>query len=105
MLGILFPPTLSSVLLAAHFSRVQQDGLAVLSLLVPLILLIKRRWILRIYQLWLVFGGFVWIERLLELRGIRIAEGRPWVRLAIILTTALLLTASLHAVFIGVARL
>jgi ferredoxin len=79
-----FLPILSSILLAAHFSRVQQDGLALAALLFPLILLIKRAWIRRIYQLYLIFGGLVWIERLAYLRSLRISEGRPWIRLAAI---------------------
>ncbi len=85
-------PILSSILLAAHFSRIQQDGLALTALLFPLILLIKRTWVRRIYQLVLVFGGMVWFERLIYLRSIRISEGRPWIRLAAILGAVALMT-------------
>jgi ferredoxin len=79
-------------MLAAHFSRVEQDGLALAALLFPLILLIKRTWVRRTYQLYLIFGGLVWIERLVYLRSIRILEGRPWIRLAAILGAVALMT-------------
>lgn len=85
MIKILILPIVSSVLLAAHFSRIQLDWLAVIAILFPLILLIKRKWILRIYQIYLVGGAIIWTERLLHLRKIRIEEGNPWIRLVIIL--------------------
>ncbi len=92
MIKILILPILSSVLLAAHFSRIQQDWLALLTLLFPFILLIKKKWIIRIYQIYLVFGGIIWIERLVYLRSIRISEERPWIRLVIILGVVALIT-------------
>ena len=92
MIKILFLPILSAVLLAAHFSRVQQDWLALLALLLPLILLIKRPWIIRVYQIFLACGGVIWIERAFQLRSLRIAEERPWIRLVIILGVVALIT-------------
>ncbi len=85
-------PVLASVLLAAHFSRVQNDWMALFCLILPAILLIKKGWALRIFQLYLCIGGFVWIERTLYLRQVRIAAGSPWVRLAIILGAVALFT-------------
>lgn len=92
MAKILIFPIVSSILLAAHFSRVNQDGHALLALLFPLILLIKRRWALKILQIFLVAGSIIWIERVAYLRSMRIAEGRPWVRLAAVLGVVALLT-------------
>lgn len=92
MIKILFLPIFSSILLAAHFSRIQQDWMALLALIFPFILLIKRKWIIRIYQIYLVFGGIIWIERLIFLRGVRISEERPWIRLVIILGVVVLIT-------------
>ncbi len=57
-----------------------------------LILLIKRKWILKIYQICLVGGAIIWIERLIYLRKLRIAEGSPWVRLSLILGVVALIT-------------
>ena len=92
MIKILILPVLSSVLLAAHFSRVQLDWLAIIALLFPLVLLIKRKWILRIYQVYLIGGAIIWTERLLYLRKARIAEGSPWIRLVLILGAVALIT-------------
>jgi hypothetical protein len=92
MLKVLILPILSSVLLAAHFSRVQLDWLAVIALLFPLILLIKQKWVLRIYQIYLGGGAIIWTERLLYLRKMRIEEGQPWIRLVIILAVVALMT-------------
>ena len=78
-------PVFASVLMAAHFSRVESDWTALLCLLFPLILLIRRRWVLQIFQLYLIWGGAVWIDRLLVLRQVRIDMGEPWMRLAAIL--------------------
>lgn len=84
-------PVLSSVLLAAHFSRIQNEKLAVFCLLFTLILLIKKVWIPWIFQLYLVLGGIVWIERALYLRDVRIEEGRSWLRVVLILGAVALL--------------
>jgi hypothetical protein len=85
-------PILSSVLLAAHFSRVQNDWLAILSLLFPFILFIRKRWILRIYQTYLVAGGIIWIERIFYYAQLRESQEQPWARLAIILFLVALFT-------------
>lgn len=78
--------------MAAHFSRTQNDWLALGCLLIPLLLLIKKRWILKIYQAYLVVGGIVWISRTAELVHMRQSEGEPWLRLAIILSVVALYT-------------
>ncbi len=52
---------------------------------IRLVLLIKRKWILRIYQVYLIGGAVIWIERLFYLRKMRIEEGSQWIRLALIL--------------------
>ncbi len=85
-------PVLSSVLLAAHFSRAQNNWLALLSLLFPLILFIRKRWILRIYQTFLIAGGIIWIERVFHYAQLRESQGRSWGRLAVILSFVALFT-------------
>ena len=85
-------PVLSSIILAAHFSRIQNDKLALFCLIFPLILLVKKTWILWIFQLYLTLGGLVWVERALFLKTLRIEEGRSWIRLAIILGSVALFT-------------
>jgi ferredoxin len=61
-------------------------------LLFPLLLLVKKKWILMIYQTYLVIGGIVWSARMMELVHMRQSEGQPWLRLAIILTVVALYT-------------
>ena len=90
--GLYFFPVFSSVLLAAHFSRVDLKGMALLCLLFPLVLLIKKRWALRIFQLYLLLGAGVWIQRTLVLRGLRIEAGEPWFNLVLILGGVALFT-------------
>ena len=85
-------PIISSVLLAAHFSRADLNLLIPLALLFPFLFLIKRKWIIRIYQIYLICGGLIWIERLLYLRRMRIAVGESWTVTAIILGVVVLIT-------------
>jgi hypothetical protein len=82
----------SSVLLAAHFSRVDLKGIALLCLLLPLVLLIRKRWVLRAFQLYLLIGVAVWVQRTFALRALRIEAGEPWFRLALILFGVALFT-------------
>ncbi len=90
--GRYFFPLISSVLLAAHFSRVDLKGISLLCLLFPLILLIKKAWTLRIFQVYLILGAVIWVQRMLALRSLRIAAGEPWLRLAFILGAVALFT-------------
>ncbi len=92
MIKIFILPIISSVLLAAHFSRIDMNWLVPFVLLFPLILFIKRKWIIRIYQFYLICGGIIWIERLLYLRRLRIAVGESWTVMAIILGVVALIT-------------
>lgn len=85
-------PVLSSVLLAAHFSRVDNDWFAGACLLLPLILFSKKRWAMRVVQLFLVFGTVIWLERTMYLIDIREQNNLPWLRLGIILTVVALFT-------------
>ncbi|MCJ7581853.1 MAG: hypothetical protein MUP98_15145 [Candidatus Aminicenantes bacterium] len=92
MTKFLLLPIFSSVLLAAHFSRADLNILVPFTLLFPFILFIKKKWIIRLYQIYLLLGGLIWIERLLYLRRMRIAIGESWTVMAIILGTVALIT-------------
>ncbi len=87
-----FFPIFSSVLLAAHFSRADLKWIPLLCLLFPLVLLIKKHWVLRIFQIYLIVGAMVWIQRTLVLRTMRIEAGEPWLRLVLILGAVALFT-------------
>jgi len=92
-------PILSCVLLTAHFSRVQNNWFAAACLLFPFILLSKKEWVMRIFQVFLLFGGAIWIERTISLVRMRQRIGHSWVRLAIILGVVALFTILSAAVF------
>jgi hypothetical protein len=54
--------------------------------------MIKKRWVLRAFQLYLLIGAGVWVQRTLALRALRIEAGEPWLRLALILSGVALFT-------------
>ena len=88
----LFPVILSALLLGAHFFRAGQTILALLIVLFPVVLLVKRAWVARLAQLVLVLGGIEWIRTLLVFVAARRETGQSWTRLAIILGCVALFT-------------
>lgn len=95
----LLPVIFSFGLLAAHFSRAGLFPLMILSLAVPLLLFIKRRWVARSIQVLLVLGALEWIRAMLGYIEIRKSLGDDWTRLAIILIAVALLTVLSGLVF------
>ena len=85
-------PALSSMLMAAHFSRVNNNWLALGCLLFPLILFSKRTWAMRLFQFFLVAGVAIWLERALFLINLRQRLRLPWLRLGIIITAVAFFT-------------
>lgn len=93
------PVVLSALLLGAHFLRAGLIPIALLSLLFPSLLFIRRAWAARFVQIILALGAFEWIRTLLVLVAERQAEGQPWYRLAIILGLVVAVTAGAAMVF------
>lgn len=87
------PVVLSALVLAAHFFRSRQLPLVALSLAMPLLLLVRERWSVRVVQAGLVLGAFEWLRTLAFFVGQRMEAGRSWRRLAVILGTVAALTA------------
>jgi hypothetical protein len=81
----IFPVILSALLLAAHFLRSFSLLAMLLCLAAPLLLLIKRSWILRVMQILCAVSTLIWIIALYEIVQQRIYEGRSWTASAIIL--------------------
>jgi NAD-dependent dihydropyrimidine dehydrogenase PreA subunit len=94
-----FPVGLSSIIMAAHFSRANQTGLALVCLLLPFLLFIKRRWVVKVFQVLLLIGTIEWIATTLRIVHIRQAQGQAWTRLLIILGSVALFTALSALVF------
>jgi len=88
----LIPVILSTLLLGAHFFRAGLTFLAVLIVLLPVVLLVKRTWVARLTQVVLFLGGIEWIRTLLVFVADRRESGQQWTRLAVILGTVALFT-------------
>lgn len=97
----LLPVILSFGLLAAHFSRADLLPAVVVSLLIPLLLLIKSAWVARSIQFLLLLGAIEWIRAMFGYIEVRRNIGDDWGRLAIILAAVALLTACSGLVFRG----
>jgi uncharacterized membrane protein YecN with MAPEG domain len=95
----LFPVILSFSLLAAHFLRSGLMPLVVLTLLFPLLLFVKKTWVVRAIQIILVIGALEWIRTLLTLVDLRREAGMPWTRLAIIVGAVAIFTGCSALIF------
>jgi hypothetical protein len=95
----LLPIFLSAILLTAHFFRARMFLPLVVSLALPFVLLVPRRWAARLVQTALMLGALEWIRTVLMLVMERQAAGRPWMRMAIILMSVAVFTAASGLVF------
>jgi hypothetical protein len=95
----LIPIFLSFLLLAAHFYRSGQVVLAGLCIATLLLLVFRKSWIPRLFQVLLVLGALEWLRSLYYFAAMRIAWDQPWTRLAIILGAVALFTALSGLVF------
>lgn len=83
--GIWWLILLTSLLLAAHFSRANEPGWLWGIALFPLLLLKKEKWLWQTMSLLLLTGAFVWLWTIYEIAMIRIESAMPWLRMSIIL--------------------
>lgn len=83
---------LSMILLGAHFSRHNAPALVWICLLLPVLLLFRKKWISNMIQFILFLGTLEWIRTLIQLVQIRQAAGQPWIRLIFILGSVVLFT-------------
>jgi hypothetical protein len=90
----LLPVILSCVLLAAHFSRNGVLLLSLVSLTLPFLLLVRKSWVPRFFQVVLVLGALEWVRRLVALAFERRAAGDEWLRMALILGAVAAFTAA-----------
>lgn len=81
------------LLLAAHFVRSSQTGLAVVFLLAPFLLVVKSRRLLVIVQMLLGAGCIVWLHACGTIVASRVLTGDSWARAAVILIAVTLFTA------------
>ena len=81
----IIPLILASLLLGAHFLRGSSIILVGVSILAPLLLLIKKRWILLLIQGLAYVGALVWVHTTFVLVQQRMMVGAPWFRMFLIL--------------------
>jgi len=95
----LIPVILSFVLLAAHFYRSGLVVPAAICVALLLLLIFRKPWVPKLFQLLLVLGALEWLRSLYYFAAMRIAWDQPWTRLAIILVAVALFTALSGFVF------
>ena len=78
---------LSALLIAAHFFRSGSYLLTAVGALFPALLLLRRRFAVRVVQALLFVAALEWIRTLILLAMDRQAMGQPWIRMALILGT------------------
>ncbi len=88
-----FSIVLSFLLLGAHFRWHQLDFVSFPVILLPLLLFVKKSWAARTIQVVLFLGGLEWVRTTIEIASERIADGEPWVKMAVILGAVAVFTA------------
>lgn len=86
------PIIVSFLLLAAHFLRALNFLLVCLSLILPCLLFIRRRWVARLIQAALICAALEWIRTAISIGHERIAAGEPYLRTVLILGAVIVLT-------------
>ena len=88
----LTPLILSAVLIAAHFLRTYSLLPVALSMVAPLLLLVRRRWSLYVLQGLTVLAALIWLLALWGIIQQRLLEGRSWLASGLILGAVALFT-------------
>lgn len=81
----LTPTALAAVLLAAHVMRGGHYILAGALAAAPCALILRASWVKRAAEVLLGAGILVWLWTAAALLAVRLQEGRPWLRMTLIL--------------------
>jgi hypothetical protein len=95
----LIPVFVSALLMGAHWLHAGQPLLAVVSLGLPLLLLLARRWVARVFQVLLLVAIAEWLRTMLAIVAQRQAEGQRFVAVVVILSSVALFTGLSALVF------
>ena len=87
-------PVLSFLVLGAHFLREGALWLVIACVALIALLAWRRPWVPRLVQAALALGAVEWLRTAAMLIQQRMAEGRPWLRLAAILGAVAIVTAA-----------
>ena len=92
MITRIIPLIIAFLLLGAHFLRSGHIILAGASLLIPLLLLIKKRWSLLFVKGLTYSGAIVWMQTTFFLVQQHRMAGAPWIRMMLILSGVTIFT-------------
>ncbi len=81
------------LLMAAHFMRAGAWPMMLLSFALLSLLAVARPWAARVLQAWLALGCLAWIMSGVSFATDRIAQGRPALRLMVIMASVAVVTA------------
>lgn len=95
----LIPIFLSMFMLSAHYLRYANMIGLVTCIMVPFLLFIRNKVVVRIIQFSLLVAIYIWIDTLLNLISIREQLGQDWERMAIIFAGVILFTLLSGLVF------
>ena len=96
---LFLPIVIASLLLGAHFLRWGEPGLVVVCLAMPLLLVVRRRWVPQVLTAGFLAGAVVWIHTGIEIVRYRIDQGAAWSRAAVIIGVVALFTALVPLLF------
>ncbi len=90
---------LSLVVLGAHFLRYGNDIGVAASLALIGLLFLRKPWVARLVQVALIIGALEWAHTLYELMHMRLAQGAPFTRMAVILGVVIAVTVASALLF------
>ena len=96
-----FPIVLSFLILAAHYLRSGDPLLTGVSVLLPLLMVVRRPWAARLVQAALLLGTLEWVRTLIGLARVRAQFDQPYLRMALILGVVAAVTALSALLFQG----
>lgn len=92
--AVLTLPTLSCLLLAAHYLRFGDHGMVVVCLALPGLFFLRQAWVRPVLQAAFAAGMVVWALTMAELIQFRQVVGLPWLRLGLILGSVAAVTGA-----------
>lgn len=95
----LLPVVFSFMLLSAHFYRASMIPIAAICLALPFLLFMKKMWVARLIQIYLIIGALEWFRTLYIIATMRMEHGEPWIRLSIIISVVGLFTGFSALIF------
>ena len=90
---------LSLLVIGAHFMRYGNDAGVAFSVAPIALLFVRKPWAARVVQVVLVLGAIEWTTTLVGLVQMRMAQGMPATRLAIILGVVIVVTIAAALLF------